>query len=490
MQLTPHQQTVFQQLKDFVNSLDCSLFILRGYAGTGKTTLVGFLLEWLRDHSDLQPVLLASTGRAARILKEKTGHDAGTVHSHIYSFDVIDERDEDSKDAWKSKTGQLVLNFSLRSGPDDQSGQLFIIDEASMLTYQPRQEETITQFGSGNGLADLLHFAGRHKVIFVGDPAQMPPPAGINPFSAALAPNYLSRTFQKDVVVGSLTDILRQREGGDILRLATEIRNNIKAKQYGQWEQLMNQPGKGIFHPFNQQVLFRRYLPMLKENLQHPILITHSNKQAYYLNQSIRQLLGQKKWFHLNEGALLMVAQNSYDVDLSNGDQVVLQKVRFVEKRAGFTFLEVEVKPVNSHVVHKTYMLKEFLFRPEANLPISESRKLLIDFDKRARNRGLRRNSKDYKDMMLKDKFLNALRAKFGYAITCHKSQGGEWPHVFVNLSETLDRLDGETRLRWLYTAVTRAQDNLDIKGVFRGNPAKRKSSRGKPPRRTKNSGR
>lgn len=474
MQLTLHQQQTLALLKTFVQSPTDQVFILRGYAGTGKTTLVSFLLEWLKEKDNIEPVLLASTGRAARILKQKTKVEATTVHSQIYAFNVIEEKAGKKKDAWQDKTGQLVLNFSLKP-PTTATQKLYIIDEASMLSYQPQKGEHIAQFGSGNVLSDFLHFAGKNKVIFVGDPAQLPPPVGINPFSAALAPNYLSKTFQKKVAVGSLTEILRQKEGGDILKLATQIRACFKTKQYDNWETLMNQPGKGIFHPFSQKILFQRYLPLLKESVTKPIIITHSNKQAFFLNQQIRGLLGNKNWFHLNEGALLMVAQNSYDVDLSNGDQVILKHVKFVEKRAGFTFLEATVQNIHDQKEHKTYLLKEFLFRPEANLPIHDAKKLLIDFDKRARHRGHKRNSETYKKMMIQDKFLNALRAKFGYAITCHKSQGGEWSHVFLNLSETLDRLDGETRLRWLYTATTRAQDRLDIKGIYRGNQPKKK---------------
>ena len=489
MELTSHQQKVFTLLKKFVDSEEEQLFILRGYAGTGKTTLVGFLLEWLKSSQDIEPVLLASTGRAARILKQKTEYDTTTVHSRIYAFNVIDERKDKNRDAWGNNSGQLVLQFSLRASEDSEKKRLFIIDEASMLSYIPSQSESITQFGTGNVLADFIQYAGKNKVIFVGDPAQLPPPVGINPFSAALAPNYLSQSFGKKVGVGSLTEIMRQDEDADILKLATQLRNSFIQKEYGRWEVTMNQPGKGIFHPFNQKVLFERYLPLLKEDLKKPILITHSNKQAFYLNQNIRTLLGNKNWFHLNEGALLMVAQNSYDVDLSNGDQVLLDSVKFVEKRAGFTFLEVSLTNIHDNQKHKTYLLKEFLFMPEANLPIHLSKKLLIDFDQRARNRGLKRNSHEYKQMMIKDKFLNALRAKFGYAITCHKSQGGEWPHVFLNLSATLDRLDGETRQRWLYTAVTRAVDKLDIKGVYRGSgpPSKKKVSISYPKNYKKN---
>ncbi len=470
MTLTPHQQHLLQQLKDFIQSKEQEVFILRGYAGTGKTTLIGFLLQWITDSKQkVKPTLLASTGRAARILQAKTQMATSTIHSHIYSFSVIESKNKkDAKDSWENQNGQLYLSFDLKPNKDDGKDTLYIIDEASMLSYQEQKDFQASRFGTGNVLADFLQYAKKSKVIFVGDPAQLPPPVGINPFSAALAPNYLSRTFNKKVLVGSLTEILRQEEGTFILKLASQIREQIKNKQYTQWEELMGQSGKGIFHPFNQNILFKRYLPLLKQDQQQAIIITHSNKQAYYLNQNIRELLGHKSRYHLYENSLLMVSQNSYDVDLANGDQVIFKKAKFVEKRAGFTFLEVELIGVHNQQTYKTYMLKEFLFSPEANISQKDHKNLLIDFDKRARYKGLKRNSSEYKQMMLEDKFLNALRAKFGYAITCHKSQGGEWPHVFLNLSNTLDRLEGETRLRWLYTAVSRAQKRLDIKPVYR----------------------
>lgn len=471
MQLNQHQAAVFEQLKQFIADTQAEVFILRGYAGTGKTTIISFLLDYLeaQERSTHEAVLLASTGRAARILAQKTKATAKTIHSQIYSFDVLAEGGD--------KAGQLSLNFNLKERQTDTDKPLlYIVDEASMLSYQAQTEPQLTRFGSGNVLSDFLTYAAGAKVIFVGDPAQLPPPVGINPFSAALAPNYLSKSFGKKVVVGSLTEIMRQQAGSFVLDLASQIREDIKTKQHDKWEEVMGQSGRGIFHPFSQAILFKRYLPLLQADMQQAIIIAHSNKQAFFLNQNIRKALGQKKMYHLYEGSLLMVAQNSYDVDLANGDQVILLKARLAAKQAGFTFLDVELKGLHNGEIYKTYMIKEFLFKPEANLHPKDARRLLIDFDKRARKLGLRRNSDDYKKMMMNDKYLNALRAKFGYAITCHKSQGGEWPHVFLNLSETLDRLDGETRLRWLYTAVTRAQQKLDIKPVYR--PTKKPKSR------------
>lgn len=214
-----------------------------------------------------------------------------------------------------------------------------------------------------------------------------------------------------------------------------------------------------------------RYSKAVKKSWDRAVMITSTNKQAYYLNIATRKkLLKREPPMALLEGELLLITQNSYHVDLANGDQVIVRKVELDKRRAGFTFLKVEVETLHDSQVYSTLLLKEFLFRPEANLDPEKQRQLLIDFDTRARNRRLKRNTDAYKEAMRNDAYLNALRAKFGYAMTCHKSQGGEWPEVFINLSEALYKLDEEARFRWLYTAVTRAKDILHLKPVWKGN--------------------
>ena len=472
IKLTPHQQQAFNAVQTFVKGDEQSIFILKGYAGTGKTTLVKFLLDWLAELETVKPVLLASTGRAAKVLENKAKYEAFTVHSHIYSFEVLEEKGGKKEDAWNAnKSGQLLLNFGLKSSPPSESKILYVVDEASMLSHISANENSLTKFGSGNLLLDLLQFVGENKILFVGDPVQLPPPTGNNPFSPALNAEFMQKNFNKPTGQFELTEIMRQKEGNAILDLATDIRNIVIRRENRDWEQVMDKKASSIYTPFTQNIMIDRYLGAVGKSWDKAVILTHSNKQAYFLNMAMRKKLFKgEPPMHLLVGELLMVTQNSYYVPLANGDQVIVRSVKPAGNRAGFRFLEVEVEALHNKQIYKTLLLQDFLFRPEANLDPEKQRHLLIDFDKRARNRNLKRNSKDYKDAMLNDPYLNALRAKFGYAVTCHKSQGGEWSEVFINLSETLNMLDIETRFRWLYTAVTRAQDILHLKPVWKGN--------------------
>lgn len=466
MQLTTHQSQAFERIKAFVRNDHQKVYVLKGYAGTGKTTLVKFLLDWMEEHSEYVPVLLASTGRAAKVLASKAEAEATTVHSHIYSFDVLDEQKPAGLSA--EGTGQLTLNFELKSGPVHQK-TLYVVDEASMLSHLVNDQNTLTKFGSGNLLLDLFQFAGNNKILFVGDPAQLPPVAGDNPFSPALDAAFLERYFKKTSGEVELKEIMRQREGHSILELATQLRNIVLDQSEPDWESVLSIDAPYIYHHFTGQRMVDAYLRQVGDQWDQAIILTHSNKQAFFLNDIVRKTIFKgEPPHHLQEGELLMVTQNSYYVPLSNGDQVLVRKIKPAGKRAGFFFLEVVLEAVFNRMTYKTLLIHDFLFKPEANLDPEKQRALLIDFDKRAREQGLSRNSIMYKEAMLTDPYLNALRAKFGYVVTCHKAQGGEWPTVFINLSETISLLDRETRFRWLYTAVTRAQNALNLKPIYR----------------------
>lgn len=476
MKLTAHQEVAFNRIKAFVNDPEKRVFVLKGYAGTGKTTLARFIVEWLdNSQNGWRAMLLASTGRAARILSTKTGWETDTVHGHIYRFDVLEE---EGAPYAEEETGQLTLVFGLKTST--ATGRvLYIVDEASMISHLPSAGFHVAKFGSGVLLDDLFEFAGgENKILFIGDPAQLPPVVEKGAFSPALFAEFLQKRYGVVAEEAELTEVLRQKEGHAILELATGIRNCLMRKEFGDWEAMMRYEGQGIFRPFTQQIMIKRYLERVRHGYDKAVILTHSNKQAYYLNITMRKILqgGYKPFPEVGE--VLLVTQNSYYVPLANGDQVILRSVEKGGIRKGIKFLKVTVEAVHNGEVYETLMIQDFLFNEAPNLSPDDSRKLLIDFDQRARKAGLKRNSEPYQDAMRQDPFLNALRAKFGYAVTCHKAQGGEWPHCFINLSDTLNMLDPETRYRWLYTAVSRAQQFLDIKPVYKGNVPRRQASR------------
>lgn len=475
MKLTPNQEAAFNKIKEFIKNPEKRVFVLKGYAGTGKTTLARFIVEWLNDNPiGWRTMLLASTGRAARILSTKTGWETDTVHGHIYHFNVVEETGNIFDN---EQTGQLTLVFGLKKSLTT-GNVLYIVDEASMISHLPASDYHVAKFGSGVLLDDLFEFVGKdNKILFIGDPAQLPPIVNKGAFSPALSVEFLQARYNVLADEAYLTEVLRQKEGHAILELATEIRRCIVNGTYGDWEALMRYNGEGIFFPYNQQIMISRYLERVQHGFDKSVILTHSNKQAFYLNISMRKLLqgGYKPFPEVGE--VLLVAQNSYYVPLANGDQVILRSVEKGGIRRGIKFLKVTVEAVHNGEVYETLLIQDFLFNEAPNLSPEESKNLLIDFDQRARQAGLKRNSPAYQVAMRTDPFLNALRAKFGYAVTCHKAQGGEWPHCFINLSDTLNMLDPESRYRWLYTAVTRAKHFLDIKPVYKGNLPRRERS-------------
>lgn len=480
--LTPHQQTIFGRLKAFVAGNDQQVFLLKGYAGTGKTTLVSFLLEHLAAaEPGVTPVLMASTGRAAKVLSRKTGVEATTVHSHIYQFEGVDDGGAAEDQDYNDQTGQLSLTFGLRK-PDKEAKNnfLYIIDEASMLSHLVNSSDNAARFGSGSMLADFFHFVGGHKVLFIGDPVQLPPPIGDKPFSSALDAPFLRKEYELRVAEAELRDVIRQQKDNPVLALATALRGYVdRGETKRDWQPVMKNTDYGFFTPYTQQLMADRYLAATKKDFAKALIITHSNKQTHFLNGIVRaKRYPPEKLHRLQRNELLQVVQNNHLVPLANGDQVLVRDARPLGKSGGFFFLKIKAEDVNTGQVHEVSLLYDFLFDPRANFGAEDFRKLLIDFDRRARKRGLRRKTEAYLEAMRKDEYLNALRAKFGYAVTCHKAQGGEWDTVFLNLSTTLNMLDTESRYRWLYTAVTRASKQLELKHIFKQGKGHKKKAR------------
>lgn len=460
MQLTTHQKQAFESIKAFVHNHAIRAFVLKGYAGTGKTTLIGHVVKWLKDEG-YTPVLLATTGRAAKVLENKTGKEASTIHSCIYVFDEVEGKDETGKDAWNSDTGQLFLNFDLRSSNTTAENAVYIVDEASMISHEVEEKAHTARFGSGSLLDDFFQFTQGRKVIFVGDPCQLPPVAE-NPFSAALDVHFLQRRYGIQAVSVELREILRQDAGSEILRIAGKFRDSIISETYQPYPKVKLPSGANAQLYPDDQALLKSYVQQLRDGgWDKAIMLCHANWQCSRLNTSIRQQLGYRDTLH--PGELLMVVQNSYNVDLANGDQVLVEAVSHDCHLAGLDFLNVTVRALHNQAQYQTKLIQNLLHSEDPGLGSEHVKRLLIDFDQRMRNRGIRRNSETYRQFMLIDPYLNALRAKFGYAITCHKSQGGEWEHVFLNIYKSIYGMKGANLYRWYYTALTRAQQRLHI---------------------------
>lgn len=451
MKLTQHQQEALSQIRHFLTEQTNQLFVLRGYAGTGKTTLIGKLVDWLEEQE--RPArLLATTGRAAKVLQNKTGRTVGTVHGCIYAFDEVSGEAEEGQ--------QLELNFSLRSNQMVDTDLVFIIDEASMISHEkPRGDRQTARFGSGSLLNDLLDFADGRQIIFVGDPCQLPPVAD-NPLSSALSLEFLAELAGSPPHTFELKEIIRQNRGSEILQLAGRFRESVVLQRYEKWPKVAFPQGlqaSVLDDHFKLQETYIRHLK--KEGFQSSILIGFSNWQINMLNRKVREAL-YPNW-ELQPNELLMVVQNSYNVNLANGDQVILEKATYDSKRAGFTFLNVKVRALHNDEVYETLLIRELLYNDQPGLGRDEVQQLMIDFDQRMRKKGLKRKMNAYREAMMTDPYLNALRAKFGYAITCHKAQGGEWPQVYLNIHKSVYGMQSEQLHRWFYTALTRAKDHL-----------------------------
>jgi ATP-dependent exoDNAse (exonuclease V) alpha subunit len=465
MLLNEQQSKVLLDLKRFTRATDLQFFILRGYAGTGKTTLVSHFIQWLAE-TQLTFELLATTGRAAKILKDKTGNRTTTIHSAIYSFsDIEGEIDQVKQVADSGLFGQLSLIFGTREPLDTEKQPILIIDEASMLSNEPDTHLSYMRFGSGKLLDDLLQYANGAKIIFVGDPCQLPPVGSLA--SLALDPDWLQKTYGTGVTQAEMTQIMRQGKDSGIMQLAGIVRDWTLAPPPEKYPKVpvRGRPQMNIHQ--NEHAFIRSYVELIKtKGFQEAICIARTNRDCLMLNKAVRSRL------HGNEGPvrvgdILMVTQNNYLTDIVNGDLVQVKALKARDIKMDIPFLKVEVENLYSQEVHELWMVESLLESPEPNLDKEQHRALMIDFSNRMTQQNISRKSKKFKIEMLRDPYLNALRAQYGYAVTCHKSQGGEWPQIFLFVDHRMygmDRTEGNAReqqMRWLYTAITRAESQL-----------------------------
>lgn len=459
--LTQEQEEVLQKLKDFTFS-DKQVFVLSGAAGTGKTMLIKFFIDYLKEKK-INPMLLASTGRAAKILSEKTGlRTANTVHKEIYKLLLLEvEKNTEILTSVYGIKPQLPI-------PDKYERNLYIVDESSMLSnifvntkYQI--------FGSGRLLTDFFQHVCKDKIIFVGDKCQLPP---INtPSPIALYPEQIKKEFKLEADNAELRTIMRFSENSGIFQLTESLRKDIERKNFDYLCKWKARRQKNIFILDSPLQMVEKFVEKIKkEGIESSSMLCFTNKLAAELNLYIRKVYFSKNVDKLVKNELLMVVQNNYLHEVFNGDQIQIISVSpKIETRNTINFRDAEVQLVDE-IGGRRIQVKiiENLLYSHLSSPDNDMQyRLFADFMVRKGNK-LRKNKKEYADSIRTDPYLNALKVKYGYAITCHKAQGGEWKHVFVNIEKGLYRPNfDEERYRWMYTAYSRAMENLYLLDNF-----------------------
>lgn len=447
---TPKQDIALQLLAKFVLTTNKNeTFLLKGYAGTGKTTIVGALVKNLSKVKK-KSVLLAPTGRAAKVISNYSDKQAFTIHKKIYFP--------------KSKQGGV--SFTLKENKHRDT--IFIVDEASMI---PDNVQDSKLFENGSLLDDLMHFvySGHNcKILLIGDSAQLPPVhLSISP---ALDRELLERQYNTSVVFIELDEVVRQQEDSGILINATRLRERLEEDFFEDFK-FSGEDFPDIIRPVDGQEIMDAigdsYSTLGNEE---SVIIVRSNKRANLYNQSIRErILFQES--ELSAGDYLMVVKNNYFwVDdtseagfIANGDIVEVLEIFSFKELYGFRFAEVTVRMVDYPNMKplETVLLLDTLTLETPSLTYEQSNSLYQEVMKDYANE----KSKYKKFLAVKNnKFFNALQVKFSYAITCHKSQGGQWNTVFVEQPYLPNGVDKEY-LRWLYTAITRAQHKLYLIG-------------------------
>lgn len=485
--LTEDQSRAFDQIKSFVTSETGRVLILSGFAGTGKTTLMRMLVDWL-DEIPLRYALLASTGRAAKILNDKVEADrqaeatsdttstsyrirfAHTIHHHIYRFigfneDIDKMIQEIETNDNIDDTGPLLLRFNKEENNLNKLPHVYIIDEASMISDVKDKNPSQALFGSGRLLKDLLDTNPKGQFIFIGDQYQLPPVG--QPDSPALSQSYLSQTFGIDAEKVSLTEIVRQAKGNDIVLAAERVRELSDDPPAVKWSKLPLRGYQDIELLESEQRLISNYISEIRQgDYSIATLICKSNRQCNQYAKTIRPALGFTRQTVM-EGELLLVTQNNLPSSLRNGDLVRVTAIGRRERRAGLTFLHIEVKELASGQVYSLPLIEDILYSGFSNLDQGTQKNLFIDFHIRMKRLNIKQDTEECKIQLNRDPYLNALRAVYGYALTCHKAQGGEWPHVYVSIPRNLTYQVNPATYQWLYTAMTRASNRLYLVDDF-----------------------
>jgi tRNA A37 threonylcarbamoyladenosine biosynthesis protein TsaE len=477
--LTEDQKAALTQLDEFLAS-DVNCFLLKGYAGTGKTFLTKGVVRYLNGHK-WEVRLMAPTGRAARILSDRTEEKATTIHKGIYNFNVLEEEltVKDGKEKFRFRYG---LNTIL---PNTQS--VFIVDEASMVSDKAKETDFFT-FGSGRLLHDLMTHIGvqnasrKVKLVFIGDNAQLPPVG--DKLSGALSAEYLAAEYGVPVMQCQLREVVRQGGESGILKLAGYLRDQLENPMRNSFR-LPDAPSD--VHQTDHSKGIETYLSLWREKgPESAILIHDRNKSAFDANQAVRKALhpGQDR---IQPGDRLIVTQNNYnhEVELLNGTFVTAVKVHpdglvrpnipshtetgeEVRVTLAYRKVQLSVPTDQGPFPLDCLILETHLEKDDRELSYEEHVASYIDF--KIRHPGLLPKTKEFTDALRNDPYFNAVKVKYGYAVTAHKAQGGEWETAIVDMDHTHSMLS-DYFLRWTYTAMTRASKTLYLYNVPNASP-------------------
>jgi ATP-dependent exoDNAse (exonuclease V) alpha subunit len=450
-QPTTKQDIFFQKIAIFItNGKNDELFLLKGYAGTGKTTVISTIVNNLIEVQK-KYVLLAPTGRAAKVISNYSHKPAFTIHKKIYF-------------PKKGKSGGV--NFTLQQ--NKHTNTIFIVDESSMISDVNSESKL---YENGSLLDDLMSYiySGKNcKLILIGDVAQLPP---VNlDISPALNVNTLELNYNKNVQSIELDEVMRQEENSGILFNATELRELLKESFLTEFK-FKTKGFKDIIRLTDgydiQDAIQSAYSNF---SIEDTAFIVRSNKRANQYNQQIRSRILDKE-SELSTGDFLMVVKNNYfwlkDSDnadfIANGDIVEVLEIFGFMELYGFKFAKVKIRMIDypDQKPLETIVILDTLTSESPSLTYEQSNQLylevMLDYSNETSN---------YKKFqkVKENEFFNALQVKFSYAITCHKSQGGQWNTVFIEQPYLPDGITVDY-VRWLYTAITRAKDKLFLIG-------------------------
>ncbi len=442
---TDDQSETLKKLASYIcdNNND-TIFLLTGYAGTGKTSVISAVVKTL-DLLRMKSVLMAPTGRAAKVIASYAGKPAFTIHKKIY-------RQKSSKDGF----GSFMLDRNI------SKDTWFIVDEASMISNTSSDSSL---FGSGKLLDDLIEYvySGREcKLILVGDNAQLPPVGSA--LSPALDPSALGE-YGFGLITSELRQVVRQSETSGVLMNATGVRLQIE--------------GNNLIHP---SINHNDYTDVIKLGgnelidelsvsygacgLEGTIIVVNSNKQANKYNQGIRSRIFFREE-EISSGDIVMIVKNNYSLIeddesgpgfIANGDIAEVRKIRRFEEHYGFRFADMTLYFPDYDFEVESKVMIDVLHLDTPSLPAEKNRELfqsvLADYQH------IKSRKKQF-EAVRNDMWFNALQIKFAYAVTCHKAQGGQWERVFIDQGMFNRNEISIDYLRWFYTALTRATDKV-----------------------------